>query len=1011
MGANVIRTVVTAQDAVTTSTYTVTVTREASAVATLSGLSISSGTLAPTFATGTTSYTATVANSVSSGFTVTATKSQSDATAVQYLGSTGTTAFTGNLSVGANVIRTVITSQDGAVTSTYTVTVTRASSDASLINLTLSSGALAPTFATGTSSYTATVANSVSSGFTVTATKNQSDATTTQYLGSSGTTAFAGNLSVGANVIRTVVTAQDGTIQTYTVTVTRAEQSHTITWDDQGATTASSGGSTSYTNASAIAIIPTTAPQKNGHTFVGWFTSASSGRQLTNGSFTPASPYGNLTFYAHWTVNKSSAIGTWAWTNQSAAGTRNWHALTTSADGSKLFAGVDGGGALYRSTDFGVTWNSIGDTSGRNWFSIASNLDGTKVAAVDRGGDIWTSTDSGSTWTRRVVGGAVRNWESIASSSDGVKLVAVASNGDNNGFIFTSTDSGVTWSVNRAPSGTNKFTGVTSSNDGTYLAATTWASGIFTSSDSGLTWTLRTLPVPNSGSATHLQAVASSGDGSRLVTGSRLSGASNGGIIFTSADYGANWKAYSQTNLDYINFTSNGDGSRLAAAIYGQAGVSTSADFGATWSFQTVGVNGEIPIASNIDGSLLFVGAYGGNLWTGKIPNARVVAVLPSSTSANLSAVASTPATSISFSASNAAAAMTVTPISNPTTEALTPFNVSQASVFDISVVNVNGQVTICVDGGSNVRLWHYTNGAWADVTTSQSATQTCGLTNSFSPFATATAVVPPVVVTPPVTTPPVPVVVYVPPLPVPYLKTMSTPEIHLSGAKLTCTAGTYTIGYTLDGVIQAGTTALYTPANFTFHLMFNQVAQSLFSITTGNNSATWDLGAPPAGTLISCSVTVSANSLKNTDNSTANTALVSAAVSTQRQSISAAESAYFAEVSAISKSYQRRLSDNRATWRADVEKVRAVYFADRNRINGLPASKEITSLKSAALKTYLAAKKRVVAEYKASGPTARAERDLANQAALDGKNAAVAKANAIYGSFIESIGYAVLIP
>jgi uncharacterized repeat protein (TIGR02543 family) len=1011
VGANVIRTVVTAQDAVTTSTYTVTVTREASAVATLSGLSISSGTLSPTFSTGTTSYTATVANSVSSGFTVTATKSQSDATTTQYLGSSGTTTFTGNLSVGANVIRTVITSQDGAVTSTYTVTVTRASSDASLINLTLSSGTLAPTFATGTSSYTATVANSVSTGFTVTATKNQSDATTTQYLGSSGTTTFAGNLSVGANVIRTVVTAQDGTIQTYTVTVTRAEQSHTITWDDQGATTASSGGSTSYTNASAIAIIPATAPQKTGHTFVGWFTSASSGRQLTNGSFTPASPYGNLTFYAHWTVNKSSAIGTWAWTNQSAAGTRNWHALTTSADGSKLFAGVDGGGSLYRSTDFGVTWNSIADTSGRNWFSIASNLDGTKVAAVDRGGDIWTSTDSGSTWTRRVVGGAVRNWESIASSSDGVKLVAVASNGDNNGFIFTSTDSGVTWSINRAPSGTNKFTGVTSSNDGTYLAATTWASGIFTSSDSGLTWILRTLPVPNSGSATHLQAVASSGDGSRLVTGSRLSGASNGGIIFTSADYGASWKAYSQTNLDYINFTSNGDGSRLAAAIYGQAGVSTSADFGATWSFQTVGVNGEIPIASNIDGSLLFVGAYGGNLWTGKIPNARVVAVLPSSTSANLSAVASTPATSISFSASNAAAAMTVTPISNPTTEALTPFNVSQASVFDISVVNVNGQVTICVDGGSNVRLWHYTNGAWADVTTSQTATQTCGLTNSFSPFATATAVVPPVVVTPPVTTPPVPVVVYVPPSPVPYLKTMSTPEIRLSGAKLTCTAGTYTIGYTLDGVIQAGTTALYTPASFTFHLMFNQVAQSLFSITTGNNSATWDLGAPPAGTLISCSVTVSANSLKNTDNSTANTALVSAAVSTQTQSISAAESAYFAEVSAISKSYQKRLSDNRATWRADVEKVRAAYFAERNQINGLPASKEITSLKSAALKTYIAAQKRVVAEYKASGPAARAVRDLANQAALDGKNSAVAKANAIYGSFIESIGYAVLIP
>ena len=513
-----------------------------------------------------------------------------------------------------------------------------------------------------------------------------------------------------------------------------------MTWNGQGATTASSGGSTTYTNGSSVSTIPTTAPQKTGHTFVGWFTAASSGKQITNGSFTPASPYVNQTFYAHWTVNRTSSVGTWAWSNQSSAGRENWHGLAASADGSKLFAGVDGG-SLYRSTDFGVTWNVIANTSGKNWFSIASNIDGTKVAAVDRGGHIWTSTNSGSTWTQRSVG-AVRNWESIASSSDGSKLVAVASNDNLNGFIYTSSNSGVTWSSNLAPAGTNKFTGVASSNDGTYLAATTWANGIYTSSDSGQTWTARTLPVPNSGSTTYLQAVASSGDGSRLVTGSRtLPGGSNGGVIFTSGDYGVTWKAFSKTTLDYINFTSNGDGSRLAATIYNQSGVSTSADYGATWTFQSVGISGEIPIASNIDGSLLFVGEYGGNLWTGKIPNARVVAVLPASTTAALAATASTPATELSFTASSAAAAVTVTPITNPATEAATPFSAAQASVFDISVVNVTGQVTVCVDGGPNVRLWHYTNGAWVDVTTSQSATQTCGLTSSFSPFATALSV------------------------------------------------------------------------------------------------------------------------------------------------------------------------------------------------------------------------------------------------------------------------------
>jgi uncharacterized repeat protein (TIGR02543 family) len=222
VGSNSINVVVTAQDGATSKTYTVTVTRALSAIATISNLTLSSGTLSPTFASGTTSYTASVANSVDS-VTVTATKSDSNATTVQYLGPTGTTPFTGALSVGSNVIRTVVTAQDGITVSTYTVTVTRAASAvATLSNLVLSSGTLNPTFASGTTSYTASVGNSATS-ITITPTVTQANATTVQYLGATGTNLFTGALSVGSNVIRTVVTAQDGTtVSTYTVAVTRA---------------------------------------------------------------------------------------------------------------------------------------------------------------------------------------------------------------------------------------------------------------------------------------------------------------------------------------------------------------------------------------------------------------------------------------------------------------------------------------------------------------------------------------------------------------------------------------------------------------------------------------------------------------------------------------------------------------------------------------------------------------------------------------------------------------------
>ena len=450
-------------------------------------------------------------------------------------------------------------------------------------------------------------------------------------------------------------------------------------------------------------------------------------------------------------ITTSSASGTWAWTDQSAVGNHNWHALTTSADGSRLYAasescgssacsgGIIDVGGIWTSSDYGMTWTAIASTSGRKWFSIVTNIDGSKVAAVDRGGDVYTSTDFGSTWTQRRLGGAVHNWEGIASSSDGTKLVAVASDG----YIFTSSDSGATWS-DKSPAGSLPFTGVSSSHNGTRLAATTWSSGLYISSNSGTTWTRATFTLPNPDDSVLLQSVVMSGDGSRLVTGSRPYN-SNGGIVFTSADYGTTWTSSVQTSYDYIGFASSGDGSHVAAAIYGQTGVSTSADYGTTWNFQTTGNRGVIPVATNIDGSLLFVGGYGGSLWTGKIPNARVVAILAASTSAAVTAGANTPSTNLTFTATQSTSAVRVTPITNPTSTDSTPFDLNSASFFDISVVNITGQVTVCVDGGPGARLWHYTNSAWVDVTTSQTETQTCGLTSSFSPFASAALKISPI--------------------------------------------------------------------------------------------------------------------------------------------------------------------------------------------------------------------------------------------------------------------------
>lgn len=97
-----------------------------SSVSTLAGLTLSAGSLSPSFSSGTSSYTATVANSISS-LTVTATVSAGGATLKLNgvtLGS-GVTSGEISLNVGSNTLTLVVTAPDGSRSSTYTVGVTR----------------------------------------------------------------------------------------------------------------------------------------------------------------------------------------------------------------------------------------------------------------------------------------------------------------------------------------------------------------------------------------------------------------------------------------------------------------------------------------------------------------------------------------------------------------------------------------------------------------------------------------------------------------------------------------------------------------------------------------------------------------------------------------------------------------------------------------------------------------------------------------------------------------------
>ncbi|MCY9660988.1 cadherin-like beta sandwich domain-containing protein [Paenibacillus chondroitinus] len=218
-GSNVIKVVVTAQDS-TTKTYTVTVTRVGSSDANLSGLSLSSGLLSPVFASGTTNYSATVPNDVS---VTTVTYHPADSHATAALRLNGASANNPvNLTVGSNIISVVVTAQDGT-TKSYSVTVTRAgSNNAVLSSLNLSGITLDQPVTGNVYAYTATVPYDVS---VTTATYATTESHATVALSLNGAPVINPiSLQMGSNIISFAVTAQDGTVQTYTVNVTREPQ-------------------------------------------------------------------------------------------------------------------------------------------------------------------------------------------------------------------------------------------------------------------------------------------------------------------------------------------------------------------------------------------------------------------------------------------------------------------------------------------------------------------------------------------------------------------------------------------------------------------------------------------------------------------------------------------------------------------------------------------------------------------------------------------------------------------
>ena len=203
-------------------TYTVTVNRTALAGNNnLQSLTVSPGTLAPTFAAGTLIYTVNVASGVAS---VTVTAQAQDAGATVSINGQITTSRSVTLGAAGSStpISIEVTAPNGSQ-KTYTVTVNRAAlgGNNNLQTLTVSPGSLDPAFIASTTIYTVAVASGVGS---VTVAATAQDAGATASINNQTTTSLLVPLGApgSSTPISIVVTAPNLSQKTYTVTVNRA---------------------------------------------------------------------------------------------------------------------------------------------------------------------------------------------------------------------------------------------------------------------------------------------------------------------------------------------------------------------------------------------------------------------------------------------------------------------------------------------------------------------------------------------------------------------------------------------------------------------------------------------------------------------------------------------------------------------------------------------------------------------------------------------------------------------
>ncbi len=339
--------------------------------------------------------------------------------------------------------------------------------------------------------------------------------------------------------------------------------------------------------------------------------------------------------------------------------------------------------------------------AGNYWYSGAFG-NGVFVSGLNGGTakDFWTSLDTGATWTRLF---SSTTQPTSVTFGGGVFVI------DKSGGTTAFSADGLTWTeTGNRPGGPS---GLIAYGNGRFIGL----GGTY-----GEVITTGSLSTVAPSTPTGLAGVA----GNALVDLTWNASADNGGAAatytvtstpgsFSCTTSGTSCQITGLTNDTSYTFTVT------ASNVVGSSAASSAA----------TGLTPAIPVASITAGSTL---------------NSQLATIPAGVTAATLPATAELPTVSLNFAAANSSATATVAPIANPAGAAATPFAVTSATkIVDIQVSGITGPVTVCLDGLSTDKIFHYTSGAWVELPQRTFANgQVCGVTASFSPFAAAAPVV-----------------------------------------------------------------------------------------------------------------------------------------------------------------------------------------------------------------------------------------------------------------------------